>query len=200
MGLQSRRIGGKAAGHSRSRSRIGRSRLAMILSSQLRRIAVLAATLGLCLTSPSCNLLGTAASAGLLKLQFGCLAEGSLIDTPAGPVAVEDLSTGDLVTGYRGEVVVVRQVHQYHEEPSRPGHLRLGFENGATLVLSRRHRVDGVPAEDLAAGDEVAGNRLLSVEAVRGISRSFDLLTDDAGYRIGGIPVNSMIEEMAAAR
>jgi hypothetical protein len=36
--------------------------------------------------------------------------------------------------------------------------------------------------------------------SLNGVSRSFDLLTDDAGYRIGGIPVNSMIAEMAAHR
>jgi hypothetical protein len=32
-----------------------------------------------------------------------------------------------------------------------------------------------------------------------GIKRSYDLLTEDEGYRIDGIPVNSMIEEMHAA-
>ena len=31
------------------------------------------------------------------------------------------------------------------------------------------------------------------------MTKSYDLLTEDAGYQIQGIPVNSMIEEMHAA-
>lgn len=38
------------------------------------------------------------------------------------------------------------------------------------------------------------------IESLGGVSRSFDLLTEDAGYRIAGIPVNSMISEMAGHR
>ena len=37
------------------------------------------------------------------------------------------------------------------------------------------------------------------MEFRRGETHSYDLLTEDAGYRINGVPVNSMIEEMVAA-
>ena len=37
------------------------------------------------------------------------------------------------------------------------------------------------------------------VEKYGGVQRSYDLLTTDRGYRINGVPVNSMIEEMLDA-
>ncbi len=49
----------------------------------------------------------------------------------------------------------------------------------------------------LKAGDRIGERTVSSVQSLEGVSRSFDLLTDDRGYRIHGIPVNSMIEEMA---
>ena len=66
-----------------------------------------------CVLLTSCRMLGTAASVGMIKLRFGCLVEGTPIDTPTGPVAVENLNTGDLVIGYEGTPVVIQQVHQY---------------------------------------------------------------------------------------
>jgi hypothetical protein len=37
------------------------------------------------------------------------------------------------------------------------------------------------------------------ITARTGENKSYDLLTEDAGYQIHGVPVNSMIEEMHAA-
>lgn len=149
-----------------------------------------------CLILNSCNLIGPAASLGLMKLQFGCLVEGSLIDTPGGPVAVEDLRTGDRVVGFGGSEVTIRQIHQYDEDPEAARHLVVKFASGAEIRLSPRHRIDGIPAGRLAAGDRIEGDEVTTIRPLGGVSRSFDLLTDDAGYRIGGIPVNSMIGEM----
>jgi len=56
-----------------------------------------------------------------------------------------------------------------------------------------------VRARTLKAGDVVAGRTVVSVSRHCGEARSCDLLTEDAGYRIGGVPVNSMIEEMHQA-
>lgn len=132
-----------------------------------------------------------------MKLQFGCLVEGTPIDTPNGPVPVEQLATGDLVIGYGGSPVAIRQVHQYREDPAAERHLLVRFEDGAEIRLSGRHRVAGTPAGDLREGQAVAGRVVAHIGSLTGVARSFDLLTEDAGYRIHGIPVNSMIEEMA---
>ncbi len=139
-------------------------------------------------------------NAGITKLTFGCLPEGTPIDTPRGPVPVEDVRAGDLVIGYRGVPVTVRQVHQYDEDPARTAHLTVSFSNGAKVSLSPRHRIGGTPAGRLQPGDRVGGHSVSDVRSLGEVDRSFDLLTDDPGYRIGGIPVNSMIEEMAGLR
>jgi hypothetical protein len=54
------------------------------------------------------------------------------------------------------------------------------------------HKIKGKRAKDITEG-------VASKEIYGGVKFSYDLLTEDAGYRIDGIPVNSMIEEMATA-
>lgn len=133
----------------------------------------------------------------MVKLRFGCLAEGTRIDTPTGPVAVGKLKTDDLVIGFGGEPVAVLQIHQYPEDAAASRHLTVNFADGAEIQLSRRHRINGTPAGQLEPGDRINGHLVTGVSSLSGVSRSFDLLTEDQGYRIHGIPVNSMIEEMA---
>lgn len=144
----------------------------------------------------SCGLLGPVMSLGLAKLQFGCLPEGTLVDTPSGGVAIEDLEAGDHVIGYDGKVVVIRQIHQYQEDATQTRHLTVVFEGGAKVQLSSRHRISGVPAGDLKVGDKLGDFTVQEIRPLGSVSRSFDLLTDDAGYQIQGVPVNSMIREM----
>ena len=134
----------------------------------------------------------------MVKLQFGCLPEGTRIDTPDGPVPVERLMTDDRVIGYDGEVVVIRQLHQYQEDATQVRYLKVIFKGGEEVRLSPRHRIGGIPASELRPGDRIGASIVAEVHSFGGVSRSFDLLTDDAGYRIQGIPVNSMIREMAA--
>lgn len=148
----------------------------------------------------SCNLLGTAMGLGLIKLQYGCLPEGTRIDTPDGPIPVEQLKAGDMVTGFDGSPVRIEQVHQYAEDPATSRHLTIHFANGAVVSTSPRHRIDGTPASILKPGDACGGTTVERITSCARVSRSFDLLTTDSGYRISGIPVNSMIEEMRAAR
>ena len=52
---------------------------------------------------------------------------------------------------------------------------------------------------DIEAGNNLFGSRVTNVEKYGGVQRSYDLLTTDRGYRINGVPVNSMIEEMLDA-
>lgn len=145
---------------------------------------------------PSCNLLGPAMSMGMLKLQFGCLPQGSLIDTPDGPVKIDDLKTGDYLTGFHGAPVRVTQIHQYQEDPATSDYLTIHFANGSAVSTSPKHRIDGTPAAKLQIGDTCGTQTVTRIAPLKGVARSYDLLTEDPGYRIAGIPVNSMIEEM----
>lgn len=145
---------------------------------------------------PSCNLIGTALSLGLAKLQFGCLPQGTRIDTLSGPVKIENLKSGDLVTGFHGHPVRITQIHQYREDPSTSRYLTVHFSNGSSVSASPRHRIDGTPAAELDVGEHCGSQIVTRIEPLHGVSRSFDLLTEDPGYRIAGIPVNSMIAEM----
>jgi hypothetical protein len=151
----------------------------------------------LALLLPACSMLGPVLSLGMVKLQFGCLPEGTCIDTANGPVPVEELQSGDFVTGFSGQPVKISQIHQYAEDPATSRYLMVRFENGTVVSASPRHRICGRPASTLQPGDRCDGVTVTAVESIAGVSRSFDLLTGDAGYRIGGIPVNSMIEEMS---
>lgn len=151
-------------------------------------------SLGITLTS--CNLIGTALGLGLAKLQFGCIPQGVLIDTPSGPVAIENLKSGDLIVGFEGKPVEITQIHQYREDPATSRYLTIHFANGAKITASPRHRIAGVAAVDLNLGDTCALQIVSRIETVHSVSRSFDLLTEDSGYCIEGIPVNSMIGEM----
>ena len=40
--------------------------------------------------------------------------------------------------------------------------------------------------------------KIVEIKWYDGVKRSYDLLTEDKGYRISGLPVDSMIEEMAS--
>ena len=52
------------------------------------------------------------------------------------------------------------------------------------------HRIKGVRAKDIT-------ENVVSKKVYSGVEFSYDLLTEDQGYRIDSIPVNSMIGEMA---
>ena len=148
------------------------------------------------LSLPSCNLLSTAAGLGVAKLKFGCLPQGTLIDTTNGPVKIETLTCGMTIVGYHGKPVQITQIHQYRENPASSRYLTICFSNHSTISASPKHRIDGVPASELQVGDICGAHTVTGIESLHGVSRSYDLLTEDTGYRISGIPVNSMIEEM----
>lgn len=167
--------------------------------------------MSLLVLNTSCGLLGagimtagmaTTAAISLLplKLMFACLPEGTMIDTPAGPQAVETLRAGDFVIGYKGEPVRIQQVHGYLEDSVETDFYEIGFSNGSKVDLCSMHRIGGIRAKELSIGDSVKGGfSIVSIRVYQGVERSYDILTEDEGYRIGSVPVNSMIVEMYEA-
>jgi hypothetical protein len=128
-----------------------------------------------------------------------CIPEGTPVDTPAGPRPIEMLRAGELVIGFDGEPVRILQKHEYAEDPGSSEFLTVEFLSGEQVDLCGMHRIDGVQARNLHPGDPIAGRMVSGITPYRGVERSYDLLTEDAGYRIDGLPVNSMIEEMVEA-
>jgi hypothetical protein len=135
---------------------------------------------------------GTAAMA---KAYAACIPEGQHIDTPYGEMAIEELQVGDIVIGFDGNPVKILQVHSYLEDPKPKRFARIEIGD-IEINLCDKHRIDGIPAEAWSVGDEIKSQKIDSIEWYGEVMRSFDLLTEDRGYQIGGIPVNSMIEEM----
>jgi hypothetical protein len=156
----------------------------------------------LAVSFPGCGLVGSVVKTALpfagVKLAFACIPEHTLVDAPSGPRRVERLEAGDWVTGFTGKPVRILQKHSYLESPSTVFY-RITFTGGGSVDLCGMHRVEGVRARDIRQGQVIAGRKVTSIESRRGETRSFDLLTEDAGYQIQGIPVNSMIEEMQTA-
>jgi hypothetical protein len=159
---------------------------------------LLVLALGLC----GCSLLGPLIGAALplasLKMYFACIPEHTLVDTPTGPRPIETLEAGNSVIGFSGKPVRILQKHSYMENPQTV-FLRVTFADGAIVDLCGMHRVVGVRARELQIGRSIAGRKIISIQNRRGETHSYDLLTEDAGYRIQGVAVNSMIEEMNAA-
>ena len=162
-------------------------------------VFVLSLALDSCsLLDPVLGLAGSALPLAAAKVHFSCLPEHSVIDTPAGTRTVEAIEPGDVVMGYAGQPVKVLQKHSYMESAETLFY-RVEFENGGSVELCGRHRISDVPAREIQVGQVIAGRRVVGITTRQGVTHSFDLLTEDKGYRIHGIAVNSMIEEMTRA-
>ena len=142
------------------------------------------------------QLAGTAAS---VKMAFGCIPEGTSIDLTDGEIAIEDLKVGMKIRGWHGGETEVLQVHQYKEDPTTHRFYHIKFDNGGAVDVSALHKIYNKRAMDFKIGDEVQSHKITSITKYNGVKVSYDLLTRDVGYRIGGIPVDSMIGEMAEA-
>ncbi len=149
-----------------------------------------------------CAMIGSLVGAALpyagVKMMFTCIPEHTYVDTPQGSRPIEDFAAGEMVIGFNGKPVRVLQKHSYLEDPAST-FLRITFSDGAKVDLCGMHRLDGVRAGRLRVGQTIAGREVVSIETYSGQTHTFDLLTEDAGYRIQGVPVNSMIEEMSTA-
>ena len=72
------------------------------------------------------------------------------------------------------------------------------FSDGEEVNLCDTHRIMNIPSGELNIGDNVGTRTVVDIVRYGDVTRSYDLLTsDNKGYRISGVPVNSMIEEMA---
>jgi len=137
---------------------------------------------------------GTALSA---KTMFICIPEGTEIDTPDGQVEIQELKAGDKVIGFNGKSVSIEQKHEYKENPNVKRFLELTFDDGSIVNLCDMHRLNDVRSKYLAVGNIINQKTIVNIDWYDGVKRSYDLLTEDKGYQISNIPVNSMIEEMA---
>jgi len=163
--------------------------LSMAMGNQMNAFGMKADAYG-AQSSNSSNLLGTAVTA---KIMFACVPKGTNVDGVNGAIAIEHVKPGDIVVGYSGDPVKVLQKHEYLEDPTASRFYRVkikGSERVHEVNTCDKHQITGVPAEDLETN-------VISKEVYSGVEFSYDLLTEDLGYRIDGIPINSMIEEMA---
>lgn len=124
-----------------------------------------------------------------------CMPGDQCIDTPAGPKPVKDLKGGDVVIGYNGEEAFIMQACSWNQDPTRT-FLTITREDGSAFTVCDDHKILGIPAIEWTEGAEMAGSRIKSITASAGLLTSYDILTNQGGYRIAGVPVNSMIPEM----
>ena len=143
------------------------------------------------------QLMGLVKTGAMVKVAMACIPEGTKIDTPDGEVAIENIKSGTKVKGYYKAETEVLQVHQYKEDPAPHRFYSITFNTGRAVDCCDMHKIYGKQAKDYKVGDKVQNNTVTSITRYNGVERSYDLLTADGGYLIGGIPVNSMIPEMA---
>jgi len=129
-----------------------------------------------------------------------CLARGTLIETPAGPVPVERLGLGDPVwtltsEGRRvaGSVVALGST----AAPVDHVIVRLVLEDGRRVTASPGHPLaDGRLIGDLREGDAVAGSRVAAaVREPYASTDTFDLAAsgETGAYFADGIPLGSTL-------
>jgi len=129
-----------------------------------------------------------------------CLAAGSRIDTPLGPVPVEDLRLGDPVwtasaKGERLAATVLRVTHVPVPQNHRMVHLALS--DGRELWASPGHpTADGRTVGELKAGDLLGGVPVVRIELVayQGYA-TYDLLPSGGtgAYWVNGILMGSTL-------
>ena len=150
------------------------------------------------ITAAGINAVGNIAGSSVkAKTIFLCIPNGQEIDTPNGSTLIQDIEPGDYVIGFNGNATVVLQVHRYKEDPSAVRFVNINLDSGKTISVCDRHRVDGIPAGLLVDGNNVGNHNIVSTSIYGGVEKSYDILTEDEGYQMSGVPVNSMINEMA---
>jgi hypothetical protein len=129
-----------------------------------------------------------------------CLARGTRIDTPDGPVAIERLRLGDPIwtldrNGRRvaGTVIALGST----TAPRDHAVIRLVLEDGRSVTASPGHPLaDGRLLGDLRVGDLVDGSRVASLaREPYSFGETFDLVASgETGlYLAGGIPLGSTL-------
>ena len=136
------------------------------------------------------GLIGTGVKLWVTK-GTACIPKGTNIDCIDGVTTIENIKPGDIIVGYSGKPVKVLQKHEYLEDAiSKFYKVKFKGENGETpeVNVSHGHKIMGEPS------DQITEN-VVNKEVYSGVEFSYDLLTEDLGYRMNGIPVNSMIGE-----
>jgi len=134
---------------------------------------------------------GATIGAAKISAPATCLPKGVLIDTPDGKKLIENINVGDAVIGYSGKPVLVVQKHCYMQNPEDTFYkVKIKHDGRVGLVdVSGWHKIVGTRASEIS-------ENVISKKPYTGVEFSYDLLTEDLGYRIDGIPVNSMIDEL----
>jgi hypothetical protein len=129
-----------------------------------------------------------------------CLARGTAIDTPAGPVAVDRLRLGALVwtldrAGHRGAATVIALGSTRAAADHRVIHIVLA--DGRSVTASPGHPLaDGRRLGSLRIGDVVDGSRVVGATSEPyGGGETFDLVVSGPTgiYLSGGIPLGSTL-------
>jgi hypothetical protein len=131
-----------------------------------------------------------------------CLAEGTLIDTPSGPVPVQDLRPGMLVwTEHRAGGRVAKRVLQIGKTvvPSTHQVVHLILDDGRELWVSPGHpTADGRRVGQLRAGDQLDGGTIRSASLERYPTYAvYDLLPagETGFYWADGILLSSTLKD-----
>ncbi|MEK6719921.1 MAG: Hint domain-containing protein [Chloroflexota bacterium] len=129
-----------------------------------------------------------------------CLARGTLISTPDGPRAVQDLPVGDPVWSVdESGIRVAATILQVGSVTAPATHhvVHVVLDDGRELFISPGHPLlDGRTAGDLRTGDALDGGRVTTADLVAyGGGQTFDLLPSGptGGYWAGGILVGSTL-------
>jgi hypothetical protein len=126
-----------------------------------------------------------------------CIPKGITIDMANGDkTPIEEIHVDDLVIGMDGKEVEVIQVHEYKQPPDAK-FVTVTFDNGSKVDCSHDHMINDKRARDYKLNDKIGSHKVTDVNFYTGVTRSYDILTTTGGYRINGIPVNTMIPELA---
>jgi hypothetical protein len=130
-----------------------------------------------------------------------CLAEGTLIDTPNGPVAVEELRKGMVIytqdlTGKKIAGVITATASA--QSPTSFQITRIALNDGRVVSASPGHpTTDGRTIGGLKVGDTLYGGIVVSVTAVPYGGYTFDILPDGGTgfYWANGILLKSTLAQ-----
>ena len=144
------------------------------------------------------QMLGLVKTGATVKIAFACIPDGTFIDMVGErQMPIDKIKVGDFVVGMDGQEDEVLQVHQYKEDPKPIRFVTITFDDGSKVDTCDNHRISGKRAEDYRLQDKIGSREVTNIKWYNGVNRSYDLLTATGGYRINGVPVNTMIIEMA---